>query len=77
MYRVLVSSANLRELRSLGLNRLSGEGVDLVADWGLIPDDELELCVELNWVVECRVGFVESSVEYSVVEVEDGRWRLR
>ena len=22
--------------------------------------------------VECRVGFVESSVEYSVVEVEDG-----
>ena len=32
---VLGSSANLREVRSLGLNQLSGEGVDLVTDWGL------------------------------------------
>ena len=35
VYRVLVSSANLGEVRSLGLNGLSGEGVDLVPDWGL------------------------------------------
>ena len=32
---VLGSSANLREVMSFGLNRLSGEGVDLVADRGL------------------------------------------
>ena len=44
-------------MRSLGLNRLSGEGVDLVADWGLIPDDGLELL--LSSVGLSRVGCVE------------------
>ena len=42
---------------SLGLNRLSSEGVDLVADWGLIPDDGLELL--LSSVGLSRVGCVE------------------